>query len=347
MLEIVDDALLEMCDLRMLKNTADHKPNACFDMDGIQYQLRVQTAYEHHKRFGMGTNITSEDIAAMESEIPWWLFITLDKEHNPVSAYLANKDILSGWFEKQKRKLALGTRVYAGTDLWDKACELLEQNFDEGDMRKLNRSFFRSSYSEDANLTLEYLTSHCFELRPDDIGKDLRKQIGSVLKLQRKVCLGCNKEFGISNFHKQKVSQDGHESKCKTCRFEKNKENMQDPDYREKVRQRSQEYRDNMAGAIYCIKNTATDKCYVGKSKNYITRKGEHASRLRKGKHENPRLQEDWTKFGEDAFEFSVLEEMPAQCDDSILFDREAYHMQDFVNKGIKLYNIDRRCLLK
>ena len=349
MIETTDSTLFEMCDLKRLKAAADHEPNAYFNMDGIQYQIKIQTAYEHHKRFDMGTNITSEDIAAMEAEDVWWLFVALDKEHNPTLAYLANRDTLSGWLEKQKRKLAWGTRVYAGTDLWNKAREVLEQSFDIHEIEKLDKSFCdRASYNEKSGIPLEFLENHCLELRPDDIGKDLRRQIGNMLKLRKKVCRNCNGEFGVSNFNKQKDKADGLEGKCKTCREQMRKDKReQDPAYLEECRQKALEYRNSLFGAVYCIKNTATGQCYIGKAKKYIMRKSGHITRLRRQEHENSILQEDWTKFGEDAFEFSVLEEMPAQCDDGILLERETHYMQDYIDRGIKLYNIDRRCLLK
>ena len=59
---------------------------------------------------------------------------------------------------------------------------------------------------------------------------------------------------------------------------------------------------------IYMIRNTITDKLYIGKSVNIKKRFNEHKHELRNGCHHNDHLQKAWNKYGEDAFEFHVLE---------------------------------------
>ncbi|MCA8237748.1 NUMOD3 domain-containing DNA-binding protein [Burkholderia cenocepacia] len=59
---------------------------------------------------------------------------------------------------------------------------------------------------------------------------------------------------------------------------------------------------------IYKITNLVDGKVYVGSSNNIERRFVEHINRLRAGKHHSPYLQHAWHKYGESAFEFSVLE---------------------------------------
>lgn len=63
----------------------------------------------------------------------------------------------------------------------------------------------------------------------------------------------------------------------------------------------------NTAG-IYKIALRSTDKCYVGSSANLERRKTYHLYHLRKGDHHSPYLQNAWNVYGEEAFEFVVLE---------------------------------------
>lgn len=76
---------------------------------------------------------------------------------------------------------------------------------------------------------------------------------------------------------------------------------------------------------IYKITNTANGKCYIGCAVNIKKRFYEHKWALTRGEHGNPHLQAAWQKYGEEAFEFSVIElvEDPAQ-----LLDVETVHIQ-------------------
>lgn len=61
---------------------------------------------------------------------------------------------------------------------------------------------------------------------------------------------------------------------------------------------------------IYAITNTFNGKVYVGSAVNIASRWREHLSQLKRGIHHSTRLQAAWNKYGEDAFVFSVLEEV-------------------------------------
>lgn len=60
---------------------------------------------------------------------------------------------------------------------------------------------------------------------------------------------------------------------------------------------------------ITCIK---TQKFYIGSTMNKAQRWARHRRELRQGKHVNKHLQAAWSKHGEEAFEFRILEEVTA-----------------------------------
>lgn len=74
---------------------------------------------------------------------------------------------------------------------------------------------------------------------------------------------------------------------------------------------------------IYQIKNKVNHKIYVGSSINMYLRFLDHRAELRHNTHSNPHLQNAFNKYGEDNFEFSVLQ----LCDTDILRDLEQWYI--------------------
>lgn len=74
-----------------------------------------------------------------------------------------------------------------------------------------------------------------------------------------------------------------------------------------------------MESGIYSIKNEINGKIYVGSTVNIKKRWDTHRYRLRHGKHLNRHLQAAWDAYGENSFEFSILE----ICDSPMLAVRE------------------------
>lgn len=64
---------------------------------------------------------------------------------------------------------------------------------------------------------------------------------------------------------------------------------------------------------IYCITNTANGKKYYGSSVNVWGRQRQHWHTLRAGVHRNRHLQAAWNLYGEVAFVFTLVEEVPAE----------------------------------
>ena len=74
---------------------------------------------------------------------------------------------------------------------------------------------------------------------------------------------------------------------------------------------------------IYRITNRSNGKTYVGASTHVDDRWRHHRYALRHGHHGNPHLQRAWLKYGEESFDFVLLEELPR--DKVLLQEREVY----------------------
>ena len=87
---------------------------------------------------------------------------------------------------------------------------------------------------------------------------------------------------------------------------------------------------------IYKIINVLNNSFYVGSAVNYEKRKARHLWRLRRGDHANKHLQAAWLKYGEKAFVFAVVQEVP-EADD--LLAAENIWLKEHVGKDY-CYNI-------
>jgi len=74
---------------------------------------------------------------------------------------------------------------------------------------------------------------------------------------------------------------------------------------------------------VYQILNKCNNKCYIGSSKTIEARKSVHFSSLRGGYHYNKHLQAAFNKYGEQNFEFIVIE----MCTEDELLKREKYYI--------------------
>lgn len=89
-------------------------------------------------------------------------------------------------------------------------------------------------------------------------------------------------------------------------------------------------YKDIICG-IYSIENVVNHKKYIGQSINIKSRWCKHKVDLNNGNHDNDYLQKSWNKYGENNFEFKILEE----CSEEELNEKERYY--------IDLYNTMNR----
>lgn len=75
----------------------------------------------------------------------------------------------------------------------------------------------------------------------------------------------------------------------------------------------------NLKSGIYKIVNVINNKIYIGSSKKLYFRRSHHFSTLKKNAHHNGFLQHSYNKYGEQNFDFVVLE----YCEESKLIERE------------------------
>lgn len=87
---------------------------------------------------------------------------------------------------------------------------------------------------------------------------------------------------------------------------------------------------------VYEIVNLANGCRYIGSSVNLADRYNVHFTFLKKRKHFNILLQQDYDKFGREAFLFFVLE----RCTKDTHFDREEFHLNSLRDSGFQVYNI-------
>lgn len=72
---------------------------------------------------------------------------------------------------------------------------------------------------------------------------------------------------------------------------------------------------------IYYIKNKSNGMVYIGQSIQIKTRWARHIWELNTNQHDNQYLQNAWNKYGQNNFEFGILEECPKE----MLNERETY----------------------
>lgn len=79
---------------------------------------------------------------------------------------------------------------------------------------------------------------------------------------------------------------------------------------------------------IYKIENKINSKVYIGQSNNIYKRWYAHKNDLRRNVHDNDYLQHAWNKYGEENFEFSIVELCENNID--VLNSREQFYIDKF-----------------
>ena len=90
---------------------------------------------------------------------------------------------------------------------------------------------------------------------------------------------------------------------------------------------------------IYVIKNKINGKFYIGSSDDIRHRWYEHSYKLKRNKHNNTHLQNAWNKYGENNFEFLIVE----RCNNEDLLTREQHYideLQPFKENGYNICDI-------
>lgn len=92
-----------------------------------------------------------------------------------------------------------------------------------------------------------------------------------------------------------------------------------------------------MIGYIYQIECLPTHESYIGLTVDYKRRKRDHLNELRKNKHENPKLQNAWNKYGEQEFHFRCWEFEIAHPDELKPLECQYIEKYDSLNNGFNL----------
>ena len=163
------------------------------------------------------------------------------------------------------------------------------------------------------------------------------------MKKMNKTCSKCGEVKPIGEYHKGR-------NQCKACRAEYNKQYYQDPVIKEHKKQYDKQWRQdnkeydkqwlqNLPAATYLIMNTINGKVYIGQSTVYPKRWTQHKRDLRKNIHTNKHLQRDWNEYGEDAFVFEVIEELPPDTSSELLLEKEREQIIEHLKRDVILYN--------
>jgi len=88
---------------------------------------------------------------------------------------------------------------------------------------------------------------------------------------------------------------------------------------------------DNVS-AVYCIYNTVNGKKYIGSTTNLYLRLLKHRALLRHNCHSNHELQQDWNNFGENAFDYDIVQlcakdELKVKEDEYIRNSSDTYNL--------------------
>jgi group I intron endonuclease len=106
-----------------------------------------------------------------------------------------------------------------------------------------------------------------------------------------------------------------------------------------------------MKGVIYQIKNKKNGKVYIGSTTDWERRKSRHIKDLKNGNHHNITVQRAWEKYGEEAFNFEILEKVdnPKQREQEILdnqkpfWDNGGYNISSSASGGDLITNHPNR----
>lgn len=87
-----------------------------------------------------------------------------------------------------------------------------------------------------------------------------------------------------------------------------------------------------MTSGVYSIRNTENDNLYIGSSRDIESRWARHKRLLQSGNHHSRHLQNAWNCYGNDCFEFEIIE----TCDVDTLIEVE----QKYIDDHSPVYNV-------
>ena len=166
-----------------------------------------------------------------------------------------------------------------------------------------------------------------------------------------KKCTKCGIEKKLDEYHVNKMGAFGKQAQCKECKknyFLRNKDKIRkknkewENNNKEKIRLKDQKKylrcTLNEPACIYQIKCSINNRVYIGETVQGKMRWRAHLNSLRRNKHTNKKLQNDFNKHGESAFEWLIIKE--TSKDKKTLLLEEAKEIQRRINNREELYNL-------
>jgi len=163
--------------------------------------------------------------------------------------------------------------------------------------------------------------------------QDNKEAIDEYSKQHRQDNIEAHKAYDRQYYQDNKEARKQYYQDNKEARKQYRQEN------KEAIAANKKQRLQNLPAATYSITNTINGKIYIGQSTAYSRRWSEHKRKLRKNTHENRSLQQDYNKYGKDAFVFEVLEEYPADTSSKLLLERERETMIRLIREHKPLYN--------
>jgi hypothetical protein len=162
-----------------------YTPDAIALVRGQQCLIELKTCDLKRKSVSTARGVTPEKIN--EWEKVWWIFSLYKKEENGevslVEHYLGDKNMLGGWFDKQRTRIQRGSKTYAGLGVWEEAHAILQETMNQKDLAKLNYSFRKKGLSlNDPKIPWSYIQNNCIKLDGDNPIVSLEASLSDLLK---------------------------------------------------------------------------------------------------------------------------------------------------------------------
>jgi hypothetical protein len=312
------------------------------DYNGLESNIKIRTSEINIEQISIEEEVTNKVIEQWESESLWlFQFIRKGSKDSETSTYyFADQDMLIPWLRGLKDDLNSDEERLRA--LWERASPLLDDSFSFEEREEIESLFLGRDENEkiitDASISKRLIERHCIRIAGQDFVSEICSILDLAQKTRKKTCAECGVLYPLTHFNKDLRRVGGREATCRSCRRKARKSNTSD-EQRRKINELQRKKYENMTRGVYCIKNICDGHCYVGQSTRIEHRFAEHKTRLKRGCHENPRLQEAWIEFGEEAFEFSILEGLPKEASKKVLLEREKVYISDFCKEGIAMYN--------
>jgi len=196
----------------------------------------------------------------------------------------------------------------------------------------------KSYYLENKEKINKYVREYC---KKKENKKRIAEQMSQFYQKNREELLRRATLYREENKEKIVIEQKIYREKNKEKLAEKSK------DYyianREQIKKKTMDryYKKSQQepNCVYEIRNKTNNKVYIGQTTRGRIRWTQHLTELRGNYHKNKVLQEDFDKFGEEAFEWTILKEFESEDKDILLLE-EARSIRQYTNEGAELYNL-------